>query len=231
MARKRVALAVLAAAALAGLMTVGTWASLTTNGASMMGVRGSGAGMMNRSDVAGRAGMMDGGMMGDTRMGAVVAGDGVRVRSLDAGRQRAQRFADRWGLRVGEVMQFDNGFYAELLTTDGTRATEVLVDPADGSVRLEYGPAMMWNISYGMHAGSVSGSATVSTAEATKLAQAWLDAQRPGLTAGEPELFPGYYTLHTMRDGKVAGMLSVNAFTGAVWYHVWHGTYIAMSEG
>lgn len=239
MSRKRVALAVLVAGVLAGLMTVGTWAALRTNGAAMMSGPGPGAGMTNRSDAAGHAGMtgmmgsgmMGSGMMGGGMMGPVLAGDGVRVRTLDAGRRRAQAFADRLGLRVGEVMQFDNGFYAELLTTARSGATEVLISPADGSVQLEYGPAMMWNISYGMHAGSVSGSHTVSMAEATKQAEAWLDGQRPGLTAAEPQPFPGYYTLHAMRGGKVAGMLSVNAFTGAVWYHTWHGKFIAMSEG
>jgi hypothetical protein len=33
-----------------------------------------------------------------------------------------------------------------------------------------------------------------------------------------------------MRDGKISGMLSVNASTGQVWYHTWHGTYIATSQ-
>jgi len=26
------------------------------------------------------------------------------------------------------------------------------------------------------------------------------------------------------------GMLSVNATTGAVWYHTWHGTFIAKED-
>ena len=34
-----------------------------------------------------------------------------------------------------------------------------------------------------------------------------------------------------MRDGAVAGMLSVNAVTGAPWYHWWHGRFVAMSAG
>jgi hypothetical protein len=71
----------------------------------------------------------------------------------------------------------------------------------------------------------------VSPAEAVTAAQRWLDEQRPGLTAGEAEQFPGYYTLHTLRGGKIVGMMSVNASTGAVWYHTWHGQFIAMSEG
>jgi hypothetical protein len=33
-----------------------------------------------------------------------------------------------------------------------------------------------------------------------------------------------------MRAGKISGMLSVNASTGQVWYHTWHGTYTATSQ-
>ena len=70
----------------------------------------------------------------------------------------------------------------------------------------------------------------MTAAEARTAAQRWLDGQGGGLIAGEAEAFPGYYTLHTMSGDKVVGMLSVNAATGAVWYHTWHGQYIAMSE-
>ena len=96
---------------------------------------------------------------------------------------------------------------------------------------VEYGPAMMWNTTYGMHPGSAVDTSRVSTPEAATAAQRWLDDQRPGLTASEPEHFPGYYTLHTLHGGTIVGMMSVNAATGAVWYHTWHGQFIAMSEG
>jgi hypothetical protein len=33
-----------------------------------------------------------------------------------------------------------------------------------------------------------------------------------------------------MLNGKINGMLSVNAASGQVWYHSWHGTYIATSQ-
>jgi hypothetical protein len=33
-----------------------------------------------------------------------------------------------------------------------------------------------------------------------------------------------------MKEGKTLGMLSVNAFTGQVWVHTWHGTFLEMSE-
>jgi hypothetical protein len=235
MTRKRFALVVLVAAALAGLLTVGTWASMRAPvrptqtmmgngyGPAMMG-GGYGPGMMG-----GGAGMMAG-VYG-------LPGNGRRVDSLAAARQRARAYADRLGLRTGEVIEFSNGFYAELLTGDGSGATEVLVDRSTGAVGVEYGPAMMWNISYGMHAGAavggvgaVGGAPAVSAADVGRLAQRWLDDQRHGLTAGEPELFPGYYAVETLRGGKIDGMLSVNATTGAVWYHTWHGSFVAASE-
>lgn len=238
MTRKRAVLvAVLAAAVLGAVAAAGAWASTSTRAGRSGGMMAPGSGMMagaTGGGMMGSGGMMGGtGMMGDTGMMAGwsgVAGNGKRVESLDAARARAQVLADRPGLRVGEVMQFSNGFYAELMR-DGRGATEVLVDPADGSVGVEFGPAMMWNTEYGMHNGAVVGSARVSAAEATAIAQRWLDRERAGLTVGDPEQFPGYYTLHTLRDGKIVGMMSVNAYTGSVWYHAWHGQFIAMSEG
>lgn len=222
MTRQRFALLAVVVVALAGLLTVGTWASMRASAGPFYPMMGGwqGAGMMG--------GQRGAGMMGG---GYALPGNGRRVESLAAARQRAQLFADELGLRAGEVMQFSNGFYAELRTAEGRGATEVLVDSADGSVAVEYGPAMMWNFGYGMHAGAAPAAAGMSAADATRLAERWLREQRRGLTVGEAEDFPGYFTLHTLRDGKITGMVSVNAYTGAVWYHTWHGRYIAMSEG
>ena len=72
--------------------------------------------------------------------------------------------------------------------------------------------------------------ADVSPERARRLADRWLRSQGPGLVASEPDAFPGYYTLHALRDGKVVGMLSVNAATGSVWRHWWHGRFVSMSE-
>lgn len=170
------------------------------------------------------------GMMGNGHMGNWwLAANGNRVRTLDQARQRATAFADRLGLRVGEVMQFSRNFYAELQTSSGHPATEVLVNPADGAVQIEYGPAMMWNTDYGMPYGTRSGT-RVPAGQAKNIALAWLRARDTTLTPGDPESYPGYYTLHTLRTGKITGMLSVNASTGQVWDHTWHGTYIATSR-
>ncbi|GAA5104532.1 hypothetical protein [Haloechinothrix salitolerans] len=200
----------------------------------------------------------DRGMFVDGR--AVVTGDGP-VRDLDGARDAADRFADRLGLTVGEVMEFDNGFYAVLVDVDGEGSTEVLVDPDTGTTWLEYGPAMMWNTRYGMHRsgmygagmhgwrdgadwgdgpdwrcpgwGGAPGRAASCAAEdgpeqARRIADDWLRAERPGERAGHADAFPGYYTLHTERDGEVTGMLSVRCGTGDVWYHSWHGRFLRM---
>ena len=106
-----------------------------------------------------------------------------------------------------------------------------------------YGYGMMGGSGYGgMMGGSGYGSGsagsggtstgtTVTMASARSLAQQWLDRNEPGVkveTGGDA--FPGYYTLETLRGGKITGMISVNATTGAVWPHWWHGAFIATSE-
>ena len=83
------------------------------------------------------------------------------MRDLAGAKRQAARVADRLGLCVGEVLRFDNQYYAEL-TADGRGATEVLVDPATGTVMLEPGPAMIWNTRYGMMSamGMMAGTGT-----------------------------------------------------------------------
>jgi hypothetical protein len=42
--------------------------------------------------------------------------------------------------------------------------------------------------------------------------------------------FYGYHTLHTVKDGEIVGMLSVNGYTGQVFPHTWHGELLRISE-
>jgi hypothetical protein len=161
--------------------------------------------------------------------GFVDRGEGP-VRDLGSAVTVAERFGERWELHVGEVMRFDSGFYAELVDGDGHGATEVLVDADSGAAHVEWGPAMMWNTVYGMHAVRRNAPADVDGRQARHLAEGWLRAHRPAERAGEVEPFPGYYTVHTLRGQRVAGMLSVHAGTGAVWYHDWHGGFLDMWE-
>jgi hypothetical protein len=191
------------------------------------------AGMMGRSGTVAGPGMMGGvGMMGSGGMMGTVwlPGNGSRVAAIPAARSRAARAASSAGLHPGEVIWFDNGFYVELKDATGDSATEVIVDPATGAVATEPGPAMMWNTRYGVH-HAAAGVTTVDVAKAQQLASAWLAANLPGRVAEPPDSYPGYYTLETTSGGTVNGMLSVNASTGQVWYHSWHGRFIARDEG
>jgi hypothetical protein len=75
--------------------------------------------------------------------------------------------------------------------------------------------------------GNGSGKVT-SLKRAIAVADKWLAKARPGESAEKDgRFFPGYFTMDLTRSGKTAGMLSVNASTGAVWYHGWHGTFLS----
>jgi hypothetical protein len=193
-------------------------------------------GMMGSTGAVSGPGMMGGtGMMGGAgmTMGTVwLPGNGVRAASIPAARDRAATAAKSVGLHPGEAIWFDNGFYVKLQDAAGDPATEVIVNPGDGAVSTEPGPAMMWNTRYGMRGlAGASGAAAVSATQAQQLATAWMATNLPGRLAQPPDAYPGYYTLETTTGGgTVNGMLSVNAGTGQVWYHSWHGRFIAKDD-
>ena len=103
-------------------------------------------------------------------------------------------------------------------------------------------PSMMWNTRYGMMpAGTMGGMMggagfgtggpmTVSSQQAQDLAQAWLATNLPGTKARTPDSFYGYYTVDFERAGSLVGMLSVNGYSGQVWYHTWHGSFIQTKD-
>jgi hypothetical protein len=203
-----------------------------------------------------RRGMMDDfGRM--PMFGGGPAAGAVEPLTVEATTEAVQAFLDNLGkdnLALGEIMVFDNHAYAVIEdTTTGQGAFEVLVDPARQVVHLEYGPSMMWNTVYGMHgsdpifgAGRMPGGrmmgglgpeaaptsdTPLTEAEARQKAQAHVEAELAGQTlSATAEAFPGYYTFDLEQDGAPSGMLSVNASTGQVWFHSWHGTFIEMSE-
>jgi len=152
-------------------------------------------------------------------------------------------------LALKEVMVFNNNAYGLIVEkSTGKGALEVLVDPLIKAVSPEFGPNMMWNLKYspmgmggygrGMMGtrgtyGAVQPSTanvaemTVTAAQATQNAQQYLDKNIAGTkAASDPMAFYGYYTLDYTKDGKPVGMLSVNGYTGQVWLHTWHGTFI-----
>ena len=156
--------------------------------------------------------------------------------TLDQAAQSVNQYLAKLGnsdLKLAEVMQFDNGFYAEIKEkSTGLHAFEILIDPYTGAVYPEPGPNMMWNAKYGMMGGrNAPAEMPVTAAQARQNAQTYLDDALPGAkVADEADTFYGYYTIHVLKDGKVFGMLSVNGYTGQVWYHTWHGTFVDMKE-
>lgn len=159
-------------------------------------------------------------------------------------------------LAISDIFVFeDSDYYFSIVEEKtGLGAFELLVDPYTGDVYPEMGPNMMWNLKYGMHAtsnyGIMNGRGmmgrynysdsyavqndgaernTVSYNEALGFAEGYL--QNGYTVSGEGHEFYGYYTFHTQLDGEEAGMMSVNGFTGDVWYHTWHGELIEIVSG
>lgn len=170
--------------------------------------------------------------------------------SLEEAEQAFRDYLDQIGyddLEIAEVMAFEFNFYAVAEEPDtGMGAMEILLDKETGGIGPEPGPNMMWNGRYGMHSGGFGGRGgmmggmmgrasvtnALSEAEALAYAQAWAEDERRSLTVDEhADEFYGYYTFHTLRDGEIEGMLSVHGTSGDVWYHSWHGDFIAMLEG
>jgi len=220
-------------------------------GTMMRGWNGMFGGMMgsttgNNTNMMGLA-WFGGGMMG----GSSWANNGTPI-SDERVQEIAQEYVASYGnpdLEVAEIMAFDNHFYVQAREKNtGRYAFEFLIDRYTGATHPEPGPNMMWNTKYGHMSGSgwgsmmggmmggyggvSTGEATVTPEQAVEIAQKYLDSYQPRLEASdEADAFYGYYTLHILDKGEVVGMLSVNAYTGSVWPHTWHGTYLGMVGG
>jgi len=161
------------------------------------------------------------------------------------------------GLELGEVMVFDNNAYVVVKEeATGMGAFELLINSGSNVAYPEHGPNMMWNLKYGglnhqnmmgggygfmaggmMGRGYFNGDVTnvsadmpVTKEEAVQNAQAYLDQYIPGAKVEEDgTAFYGYYTFDFSKDDKIAGMLSVNGYSGQAFYHTWHGTFIEES--
>ena len=77
---------------------------------------------------------------------------------------------------------------------------------------------------------NITAEMTVTPEQAMEYAQKYLDENVPNALATSPIQFYGYYTLDFEKDGEVAGMLSVNGFSGQVFLHTWHGTFVEEAE-
>jgi hypothetical protein len=142
-------------------------------------------------------------------------------------------------LAIDEVEEYTQNFYVLFKEkSTGLGAFEMIVDKYTGGIYPEMGPNMMWNTKYGMHnggkmgwiSGTQTGPLTVTVDQAKAIAQQFLTANYPGTTVGSVDMFYGYYHVDVLSAGTTFGMLSVNGYTGQVWYHTWHGTFIQSVE-
>lgn len=170
---------------------------------------------------------------------SIMMGEEQGKLTIDDSLKAAQDYIEYTGvpnLAVAEIMEFSNHFYIDVYEEDtGIHAFELIIEK-DGDVYPEHGPNMMWNTKYGHHGGGMMGaypeSAEMLIDEDSSItyAQNYLDEYMPGAKATEPHRFYGYYTLHVEKDGNIIGMLSVDGFSGDVWYHNWHGDFVQILE-
>jgi hypothetical protein len=150
-------------------------------------------------------------------------------------------------LKIEDIFVFSNSeyYYSIIEEETGKGAMELLVNPITGAIYPEYGPNMMWNEKYGMHGangmmGMMGGSFfnntsygqdKLSSDAALEKANQYLSSIDGDLEAeaGGHE-FDGYFTFHVEKDGEAVGMLSVNTYTGDVWYHNWHGNLLEVKS-
>ncbi|MCL5959190.1 MAG: hypothetical protein M1358_07700 [Chloroflexi bacterium] len=187
-----------------------------------------------------------GGMTGMSGMAGMMGGPAA-ANATPIGVERAVTTAQNYvtgsgnrNLKLDEVMEFAGNYYAQVVEQDtGMHAFEMLVDKYTGAVFPEMGPNMVWNVKYGMMRGmmgrwslgwSQTTSMPIDPTRAQDLARQYLKTQGLRLDVDEPDEFYGYYTLHTLRDGEIEGMLSVNGYSGEIWYHTWHGPFIQMAK-
>ncbi len=211
-------------------------------GGGMIGDQGGGRmGDQSGGMMGGQGGMMGGGMRGGGMMGPGMMGGwgannpNAEQITIDEAAEAVERYLRTYGqdLALAEVMEFAWNFYAEVEEeATGIHAMELLIDKYTGQVYPEMGPNLMWNTKYGMMGSNyaVTVEMSVTPEQAKTLAQRFLDANLPGVTVGGTDAFYGYYTLHTLRNGQIEGMLSVNGYRGGVWYHDWHGPFTGMEE-
>ena len=217
------------------------------------GVGGLGGMMQQFGFGCGGPGIMDGQGMMDGQGAGQVGATGQRLTAAQVQQAVATYLAGYYNnpdLEVVELMEFEQNFYAQVAEkSTEINACELLIDPYTGAVQPEYGPNRMWNTKYGqmsdmggmMPSSMMDGLAPVqptakmpvTAVQASKLAQQYLDAQKTNLMVEKGlDVFYGYYTVHSLdKAGNTVGMLSVNGYTGQVWYHIWQGKFVGVANG
>jgi len=192
-------------------------------------------------------GMMGGGMMGRGMMGGYYSGNvnpNATPITLDQAVTRAQQYVaslNNSDLQLVEVEEYADNFYGVVREkSTAIDAFQFLMDKYSGAVYPEMGPNMMWNTKYspmarmlgGFWNNAPSAEMPISMTQAHDDAAQFLKTYLPNTTVEDQgDTFYGYYNFDVLQNDKTFGMLSVNGYTGQVWYHTWHGAFIASSGG
>jgi len=192
-------------------------------------------------------GMMNGynnGIIGSNEETQLQDYDVSKLIPLDVLTENVEKYISYYNedLKIEDIFVFSNSEYYYSIIEDktGNGAMELLVNPVTGGIYPEYGPNMMWNEKYGMHgsSGMMGGSFfnnnrndELSSDVALKKANQYLSSIGNDLEAeaGGHE-FDGYFTFHVEKGDEAIGMLSVNSYTGEVWYHNWHGNLLEIKS-
>jgi hypothetical protein len=234
-------------------------ASLLAIASAMAAVKATGPGMMGGASGHGMMGSAFGGTGGGgAGASGTATPTGAQFQQIAAKVNSWLTSSGFKGLKTSEVMAFTNNDYVAVRDAQGMPAFELLTNLKTTWV-MEEPPSMMWNTKYGMMGdfgrrvtpmmgGSMMGGGSwmswyrsgagkvATTSQAVTVANNWLSKASPDETvasdAGGSAMgkFPGYYSFDTVKNGNTHGMLSVNASTGAIWYHGWHGTFLAEHE-
>jgi hypothetical protein len=173
-------------------------------------------------------------------VGSAYSKNGAAI-TIDTAVTVAQRYLTSLNnpdLAIDEVEEYTLNFYVLYYEkSNGFGAFEMLLDKYSGNIYPEMGPNMMWNTKYGMmngmmgtYRGTPTATMPITIDQAKTIAQQYLNTSLPGATVGDVTPFYGYYHVDVLSAGNTYGMLSVNGYTGQVWYHTWHGNFIQQVE-
>ena len=187
----------------------------------------------------GGGGMMGGGMRGPAgyQLGCGFNPGFVASTPTEAA-QAATAFLDEtfWADRAlngHEVSTFSNHYAVVVTETDtGDGAMVLLVDRLTGVVSPEPGSNMMWNGRYDTRGGGMYGGAVtrpdempITMADARQSAEQFAQQYAPDAQIARVTPFYGHYVVALDQDGGQRRILSVDGYTGQVWYHSWHGSF------
>jgi hypothetical protein len=143
--------------------------------------------------------------------------------------------ASNSSLQISDLWEYGTAYKAELMDTTGAMAFDLVADKFTGVVMPEMGMSMMLNASYGkgMYRTPTFGrTLKVTPNQATSYAQTFVDNNGLGYKLGTPEIYPGYYKIHTTIGSTVdlGPDIMVNGYDGGVWMNTLLGLPIAQHK-